>query len=323
MLAVSKLVAAAAAAVVVVSAPLASARAAACSGVTFGSGFSGYACNSIGAAAGASTPYGGITFLNDNTLLIGTNADSGGGGIEAVTVIRGAGNHIVGFSSATSYASAPQIDGGLAFGPGGVLFYANNSDNQIGEIKPGGTSPTQVSPSSIYNPGGVVVVPAGFSGAESMKIVSFGSGNWYDATLTPDGGGLYDIAVALAASLTTNALPSLGPEGVVYVAGSNTGFGGNDSIIVSDWGDGDLLAYQVDANGDPEPGTLSTFASGLSYPEGAAIDPVTGDYLLSSFNGTYPLMVISGFEGPALPEPATITLFGAAVAALGFLRRRA
>jgi hypothetical protein len=74
-------------------------------------------------------------------------------------------------------------------------------------------------------------------------------------------------------------------------------------MIVSEYSAGEVSTYEVDANGDPLVGTRRTFISGLSGAEGAVIDPVTGDFLFSTFGGGNRVIVVTGF---AVPEPETV-----------------
>ena len=84
---------------------------------------------------------------------------------------------------------------------------------------------------------------------------------------------------------------------------------------------------------------IETLVSGA---EGAAIDPLTGDFLFSTFGGGNQVIVVQGFldpceidpdlpecdgsgepgPGPSVPEPTTLGLFGVGLAGLGFARRR-
>ncbi len=322
----SRLATTVAATVLAVLAHAPSASAAPC-GVTFGGAFSGsYTCNSLGTPTGVPGSLGGITFLDSDTILIGGNANAAAGVIRQIDVTRDGSGHITGFNgSSSAYANAPRIDGGLSHGPSGVLFYTTYSDNTIGQLKPGSTtadkvvSLTALSPAVASSVGTLAFVPTGFSGAGQMKIASYSASIWYSTTLTGDGNGTFDITIG-----ATNVALSGGPEGIVYVDGANAGFGGQDRILISEYSTGSIAAYEIDANGDPIAATRQVFLSGLTGAEGAAIDPLTGDFLFSTFGGGNQLMVISGFTAPVTeaPEPMSIALFASAVAGLGVMRRR-
>ena len=113
-------------------------------GVTFGVDFDGsYSCNNLGTPTDVTGLLGGVTFLDNSTLLVGGNANAGNGYIAQIGVIRDAGNHIIGFSGpSTKYADAPNIDGGLAFGPGGVLFATGYPNNTLLQFKSPATRPS-------------------------------------------------------------------------------------------------------------------------------------------------------------------------------------
>ncbi|MFO1328517.1 MAG: hypothetical protein U1F56_14260 [Rubrivivax sp.] len=317
---------AAAAALIVTSQ---AAQAASCLGVTFGAAFTGsYNCNDLGQPGALPSPLGGLTFLDNDTLLIGGAANQGGGVIRQIDVVRDANNHITGFAGpSTAFATAPNIDGGLSFGPGGVLFATGYSNNTLLQWKPGSTSPDRIItlPSLSSSVGALAFVPAGFAGAGQMKVVSYSNGNWFTASLTPDGNGTYDVALALEVAALAG-----GPEGMVYIDGANAGFGGIDSLLVAEWGVGKVATYEIDGNGDPIQATRRDFLSGLSGAEGAVIDPLTGDFLFSTFGGGDRVLVISGFAAPdpnpdpqPAPEPgglALVALAGAAMLRAG--RRR-
>src|SRR5579863_3331495 len=82
---------------------------------------SDYSFVSLPGPVGVPTNYGGITFLDNNTLLLGGAANGPSGVIDEVSVTRDINGNINGFGTVTQLATAPYIDGGLAFGPGGDL----------------------------------------------------------------------------------------------------------------------------------------------------------------------------------------------------------
>ncbi len=300
------------------------AYAAACS-AAFGAGFAAsYACNSLGTPGGAGSPLGGITFLDPNTLLVGGTANQPGGDIRQVSVTRDAGGHIVGFGgSSTTYATAPHIDAGLTFGPGGVLFYTAWPVNQLGQIKPGSVVADRVidlsllSPSVSVSVGALTFVPAGFAGAGTAKMLTYDTSEWYSVAVTPDGTGTYDVSVTPGPTL------SGGLEGAVYISGANPGFGGINRILVSEFDTGIVSAYEMDANGDPIVATRQEFLTGLIGAEGAVIDPLTGDFLFSTYGGGDQVVVVSVFvTTEPVPEPLTLAMLLSGLVGLGVARRR-
>lgn len=301
----------------------AAAEAAPCSGVNFAGGFAGnYTCNSLGTPGGVPSNLGGIAFLDNDTLLVGGSANQAGGKIYTIDVTRDANNHITGFAGpATLFATAPYIDGGLAFGPGGVLFFTGYPNNTLGQIKPGSTTPDKIVtlPSGLSSVGTLAFVPEGFAGAGQLKIASYSNGRFYTATLSADGSGTYNVD-----SLSAAILIGGGPEGIVYVDGANEGFG-VDGMLIAEYGAGKIAAYDIDANGDPIVSSRRDFITGLSGAEGALIDPLTNDFLFSTFGGGNQIVVVQGFEAPpptGVPEPATLVLLAGGLAGLGALRRR-
>jgi hypothetical protein len=73
-------------------------------------------------------------------------------------------------------------------------------------------------------------------------------------------------------------------------------------MLVSEYGTGTVAAYAVNANGDPIVSSRRAFISNLGGADGAYIDPVTGDFLFSTFGGGDRVVVVSGFAKP-LPPP--------------------
>jgi hypothetical protein len=280
-----------------------------------------YSVVDLGGPPNVPAALGGITFLDADTLLIGGAANSGGGAIYAIDVVRDpVSDSVTGFAGpATLYANAPNIDGGLQFGPGGVLFYTGYPANALGQILPGETDPAKVIDLSTEgvasSVGALAFVPAGFPGAGQLKLASYNANTWYTATLSPDGAGTYDIT-DLSAPLPVSG----GPEGIVYIDGANAAFG-VDSVLVSEYSLGRVFAYEIDAEGDPIISTGREFIAGLSGAEGAAIDPVTGDFYFSTFGGGNRIVYATGFIAP-IPEPSTLVLLGGLVAIAAVRRIR-
>lgn len=278
---------------------------------------SDYTLLSLGSVPGVTSNYGGIAFLNNNTLLLGGAANGANGVIDEVAVTRDGLGNINGFGAVTQLSTGPYIDGGLAFGPGGDLFFTEYPVNQIGEILPGGTSPALTQSSNTGSSVGTLAfVPAGFNGAGNFVIGSYNGGTFCTASLTPDGTvtGTYDIGTCTTSSTnTTNG----GPEGIIYVPQGSVDFTGQ-TALVSLYGDGEVGAYSIDSNGLPIASTFTPFITGLGGAEGAVIDPVTGDFLFSTFGGGSQIIEVQGFVAPpsSTPEPAAFFLMAGGLATL-------
>lgn len=288
-----------------------------------------YTATSLGSVPGLPPLYGGLTFLDSNTLLIGGNANTANGRLYTIDVVRGAGGHITGFTgTATAFGSVGEYnDGGVVFGPGGVLFTSQWPVNMLGQTKPGSTDEDKVinlAPLGVAGSHAALnFVPAGFGGAGQMKLLSWSGGQFYTATLVADGAGTFDIASIVQEDLDPlgagiQNVPG-GPEGFVYIDGANVAFGGNDSMLISEYSAGTVGAYELDANGNPLVATRRDFLTGLTGAEGAAIDPVTGDFLFSTFGGGDQIVAVQGFIAPPTcgqpgqpdcptPEPGTLPL---------------
>lgn len=283
-----------------------------------------YTATSLGSVPGVPTNYGGLTLKagDPNTLLIGGSANNAAGKLYAIGVTRDVNNHIIGFSGTASfYADAAYNDGGVQYGPGGVLFLTRWPVNEIGQTKPGSASTDKIvalSPLGVADSvGGLAFVPAGVPGAGQLKLVSWSGGEWYTATYAADGLGTYDITSA-AYELTIGG----GPEGIAYVPIGSPLFA-NPSLLISEFSAGKVATYEIDANGNPVLATRRDFITDLTGAEGAFIDPLTGDFLFSTFGGGNQVVVVQGFVAPPpVPTPATFLLFGSGLAALIGLNRR-
>ena len=277
-----------------------------------------YSFVDLGSAPSVPANYGGITIQPGNTssILLGGAANGGAGAIYDVGVTRTEVNglmRITGFTGSTSQVStAPFIDGGLTYAPNGNILFTGYSGNQIGEIKPGSTSPdritTMTSNGVASSLGSLVFVPAGSPGAGRLKVLSYSASTWYDLPYAVDGSGLYTFGAASSPIQLSGGL-----EGAVYVPGGSALIP-NPSILVAEYQTGIISIYDVDANGDPLAASRRVFMSGLSGAEGAMIDPTTGDFLFSTFGGGNRVIAVRGFA--AVPEPATFAVLGLGLAAL-------
>ncbi|MGE0860998.1 MAG: hypothetical protein AB7I01_17575 [Gammaproteobacteria bacterium] len=287
-----------------------------------------YSVRDLGEPPGAIGNLGGLTFAPGElgSLLIGGGATSLRAAVYTVPLTRDAEGHIEAFAGPAELVASASgvsggIDGGLAYGPGGVLFYTTYRDNQLGQIRPGSSAPDRLIDLGQLgvgrSTGALQFVPPGFAGAGRLKLLSFNFGRWYDASVAPDGNGTFDVNLS-----GTDVFIGGGPEGVVYIAAGNPGFE-RDSVLVSEWSLGRVVAYEVDANGDPIVATRRVFLDELSSAQGAAIDPVTGDFLFSKYAGDdRGVIVVGGFAPPrAVPLPSTWGLLAVAVGVLGRVGR--
>jgi hypothetical protein len=254
---------------------------------------SSYTLVTLGNLPAVPGPYGGITFLNPSTLLLGSDSEGSGGAIYSIPVTRNSSGHITGFGTPKLYASAPYIDGGLAFGPGGVLFATTYTTNNLLEFKPGSTSPDLTIPLGPFgvtsSVGTLQFVPPGMPGAGDFKIVSYDSVTWNNATLTPNANGTYDLA---AVTPTVNGQYT-STEGITYVPLGSAQFS-TPSVLVSVYGQGAVFAYTLDSDGNLT-GTGSEFMS-LPNAMSATYDPITGDAILSTW-GAATVYEVKGFKG--------------------------
>ena len=88
-----------------------------------------------------------------------------------------------------------------------------------------------------------------------------------------------------------------------------------DSVLVTSQLDERVVVYEVDANGDPIPETLRELLSNF-WVKGAAVDPLTGDILLTTVDAFNPRVVLIGHLGTAqtqvwISSPAEGTTFTA------------
>jgi hypothetical protein len=283
---------------------------------------SAYSITDLGAVAGVPNNYGGLAIKmgDPSKLLIGGSANSLNGALYEIGVIRDVDGHITAFApgNAVRVADAAYNDGGIDYGPGGVLFLARWPVGEIGQTKQGSAVTDKIvdldaPPLDVFgSPGGLAFVPPTHPGAGQLKIVTWSAGDWYTLAIAPDGLGTFNVTH----SSLEATIPG-GPEGIAYIPPGSPLFP-SPSVLVSEYSAGEIGVYQTDANGDPLVGTRQDFITGLTGAEGAFIDPITGDFLFSTFGGGNHVIVVRGF---IIPEPATWVL-GAIAAIAGVLRLR-
>ena len=265
-----------------------------------------YSFTDLGSVPGLPPRQGGLCALagDHDTLLIGGYANTASGTLYAVRVMRDEDGHINGFAGeATPFCIAAYNDGGVTYGPGGVLFLSRWPANQLGQVRPGSSVTDKVIdlwPWGVESSNASInFVPPGFPGAGRAKIASWSGGQWGELTLVPDGTGLYDVA---GFNEVAGARLGGGPEGFTYVPPGSPLFS-SPTMILSEYSNGMVTVFDLDDNGDPINATRRVFMSGLGGAEGAYIDRPTGDFLFSTFGGGERIVVVKGFSVPP-PECA-------------------
>ena len=262
----------------------------------------GYTLTDLGSIDQLPSQNGGLTIRPDqpNTLYIGGSANNSGGGLYTVGLIRDPETkHITGFDgAAVLYVAAPNNDGGILFDQYGTLLFTRYSMNELGQVLPDNTyisiSLTDFGVSSSV--GALAFVPAGYPGAGGLVFSSYNAGIMYNVPYTREVSGLYSFSTKVAeVSIISDAS---GPEGIAYIPAGSAAFP-NLSMAISSYGNGTVVVYEVGAYGLPVPATVREMVTGLTGAEGALIDPVTGDFLFSTFGGGNKVIRISGFEKPS------------------------
>jgi hypothetical protein len=262
----------------------------------------GYTLTDLGSITDLPAQYGGLTIKPNepDILYIGGNANYSNGALYAVPLVRDEStNNIIGFGGpATLIANTPNIDGGVTFASNGTLLFTRYSMNELGQILPDNSYIN--TPLSTYgvasSVGSLAFVPEGFPGAGNLIFSSYNASVLYQVPFTTDVSGQFNLS-AKAAEVSVNTTAS-GPEGIAYIPEGSTAFP-NFSMVISSYSSGKVVVFEVDENGLPDPGTARDMVIGLTGAEGALIDPVTGDFLFSTFGGGNKVIVISGFEAPS------------------------
>lgn len=298
-----------------------------------------YSFTDLGAVPDLPQPYGGLTFKpgDPSKIWIGGDANVAEGLIYEIGVVRGLDGHITGFSGAATALGTfgGYNDGGVVIGPGGVLFLARWPVNEIGQVLPGDTAEHRIDAGASFgiplsdSISAMNFVPAGFGGAGTLKVATWADGRWYEVTYASDGAGGYDLsgAVQIDLDLGSGGIQTLpgGPEGFVFIPAGNPLFTSN-SMLLAEFSANTVASYELDANGDPILSTRRDFVTSLTGAEGAVVDPLTGDFLFSTFGDvTDHVIAVQGFTDVAVPAPVpgTLLLLAGGLGVLGWARRRA
>jgi hypothetical protein len=273
----------------------------------------GYSATVVASAAGLGVPgpLGGVTFSPDGaTLFVGGGANGPLGAVYAAPVVRDpVTQSVVGFGTASYFHAAPYVDGGLAIDAAGTFHFSTYPTNELGQFN-GATSAIFPLPVESATTGGLCFGRAPSPLAGTLFVSSYSNGDVFTCALTPNGNG-----TSTPTALTLWAELPPGREGIAFVpSGSAAG-----DLLVTNYGLGSISLIDVDpSTGLPVGGasglTLFTFATGISGGEGFAFDPVTNDFLVSTFQGNPhdSIVRISGFAGPNFPMTGGAPSFSAA-----------
>ena len=260
-----------------------------------------YTAVPLGRINGLPERYGGLAFKrgDPNTILIGGQANSASGRFYEVPLVRDpASRKITGFGTPVATGFGANNDGGIAYHPRGILLYSRYSNNEIGMVARGSNTQDRsvaLSPFGVAaSPGALTFVPADLNGGGRLKVMSYSGARFYDLTFEDDGNGTFRITGA-----TQKATLQGGPEGMIYLPKGSPEFGNNQTLLVTEYGGNAIVAYSIDAEGNPIASTRKVFLSDLTRGEGAAIDPMTGDFLFSTFGTPNQVIRVEGFLAPA------------------------
>lgn len=263
-----------------------------------------YKAYDLGAVPGLpATRYGGCLIDRDdpNLMYIGVDSETPMGSIYAVNVVRGCGQHIIGYSGmARRVASAPYVDANLFYDRDGNILYSMWPNNQIAVLPRGAMAPSQtidLDPLGIphnASPGGLAFVPMGFTGAGELRAAGWSDYGWFRVPYTYSG-GRYTLQAA-----ERRAMFTVGTGGIAYVPMGSPMIE-RASLVMAEWST-TVSFFELNANGDVRPETRRPFLQGLTNAWGAYFEPVTGDFMFPSW-GNDRVVIVQGFVAPPPPPP--------------------
>jgi hypothetical protein len=273
-------------------------------GATVNAAFaSHYAIYNLGPVPGVPAPLGGsvISLADPDTLLIAGASERAEGAIYSIKVKRNPCGNIYGFEgTAQLAATTPYVDASLVYTPNDVLLFTEWPGRYMfSQLLPGSTTPDRSIDVRNHGMmggglGSIGFIPPGFAAAGELRGASQPEGYWYHVDLAADG-QLFDIS----GSTMTTTVPNW-PGGFAYVPIGSADFP-NPSLVVAEWNNMTVAAYEVDQQGDPIVSTRRPFIDNFDRPWGAYFEPTTGDYLFLSWGaGQDQVFIVQGFVPPIL-----------------------
>jgi len=260
-----------------------------------------YSIRDLGTPEGVPVSFGGlfIRASEPDSLYIGGFANGASGALYRVGLVRDVNGLVTGFSGvAERVGDLPFNDGGITPDPGGLISYGQWPVNRYGQMDPATgliVNDVDLAPLGVaQSASSVRFIPAGMPGAGGMRIVSWSGGQYHRVSYSVGAGEI--ISLGDVEQLPESTIPG-GPEGFTYVPTGSPLFT-VPTMIVSAFSAGRVDVYDVDGSGDPIISTGRTMVANLTGAEGAAIDPVTGDFAFSTFGGADRVIFVSGFVPP-------------------------
>ncbi len=256
-------------------------------------------CRYLASPSSVAPIYGGAVSRPGfpNQILMGGNGETPQGGLWAVELARDADCHVLGYTATAPerLIDAAEVSTGVEYDRDGVLLVARWRPNELGQILPGSTSydkiidwePMGMAPRAT----GLAFVPPGFSGAGTLKVLSYMGGQWHSVSLTADGGGTFDVSSVVEVMTLAG-----GPSGIEFMEAGNPEFG-VDGVLIAEYEADRVVAYDVDANGDPIPATRRPVIGNLYQVDSFYRDPLSGDLLVAS-NSSGGVLILQGFSPP-------------------------